>query len=476
MQSLGGGNPIRIAARIFDLNSMTGDTSTAIGGLRSFFPTPPAISAKLVHLIWEASTFDKTRLLRVADFCAGEGELLGAFLGSNRFTIGSASVIDIDGDLLSAACVRLRDYPSIKFSLVDATSDEISSILAETDVVLCNPPYKGYRKCNEGERKAIKTWGLPPYNDLACAFVLHLITKASPGTILGFVLRTDMVAGWGYRDFRAQIEELSAVLAVDHLASRVMSQHGSTRCSLLAVRRHDCWKEVSQNGQIRRPDFIVPEYSRIARLLDGGWIRLGLVADVVSGPNTGDDARYINRGGRSRVIRLQRSSEQDRLWDDDRLESIEWDASRFLARRNLKQQGRPGLAYRLAGAAFVCSILPTNTFFLSRSPAILPRVLSNLDLVTGCGLLGTWRRLVRSIVKSTNFTPGAVAEVPIPCLDSEIGKRAQAAGKLARRHITNRLAGSGDHDLTELNEILCDCADLAAELIEDSVDQRTLRW
>ena len=458
------------------MNLIKGNKITSFAGSKSFFPTPPTISDKLVKLIGEVCKFDNNRPLRVADICAGEGELLCEFLKSERFVIDSSTVIEIDQDLLRSAYVRLREYPSVQFCLVDAFGEEISSILADADLVLCNPPYKGYRKCNENERKAIKTWGLPPYNDLACAFVLHIISSASPCTSLGFVLRTDMLAGWGYRDFRAQIEELSTVLAVDHLSSRVMSQHGSTKCSLLVVRSHESGKKVVHNGQLKTSHFVLPESSQVIKLLDSGWIRLRVIADVVSGPNTGDDARYITQEGNSQVIRLQRSSEQDQLWDEGRLEQINWNASRFVARRNLVHQGRPGLAYRLAGRSFVCSILPAGTFFLSRSPAILPRALSNLHLVTGCGLLGAWRRLVRSMVRSTNFTPGAVAEVPIPGINSEIGQRAVAVGKMARRHVSNHLAGFADPNLTELNQILFDCADLAGKAIEDSAGQRPLHW
>jgi hypothetical protein len=110
-----------------------------------------------------------------------------------------------------------------------------------------------------------------------------------------------------------------------------------------------------------------------------------------------------------------------------------WKPSAFSQRRNLNFQSKPGVVYRLCGAQFVTSILPKGIFFLSATPAIIPKVSEYLDLITGIALLPAWRLYVRKTIRSTNFTPSAVALVLCPPSKSSLGLAAARIGRSARK-------------------------------------------
>lgn len=112
---------------------------------------------------------------------------------------------------------------------------------------------------------------------------------------------------------------------------------------------------------------------------------------------------------------------------------ILWDVAQFSNRRNLSFQGQAGVAYRLCGAQFVTSVLPRGAYFLSSTPAIIPKDPEYLDLITGTATLIRWRVYVRSTVQSINFTPGAIADLFCPAPDSRFGCEVANLGRLVRR-------------------------------------------
>jgi len=414
-----------------------------------FFETPSSIAKTLADKIGEYLSCYEDRDVQVLDACSGAGQLSSELINAIGSKIKRISLIENNPTLLDRSKEKLDSCDVKRFYFCESIfSPESAHEIKNADIVVCNPPYRGYRKCTKEEIDQINQFNVGKNVDLAVAFVMHLVCQSKLGALIALVIRRDMIYGKAYKRF---MEDLQARVSIEFISTnlgRVYSRSGSTESALLICRK------VESN--LRRDDsFGTFDYPK-------EWIEIDQVAYVKAGPNTGNDKFYLNRGD-DFVIKPQSSKGFDCLWSSTRIENIIWKPDDFSNRRNISFQGKAGVVYRIAGAKFVCSILPEGINFLSRSPAILPRDKAYLDLITGISLSESWKSYVRNKVLTTNFTPSAIGGCKVPTLDSGLGQSVAALGAKARLIVEKRMKGQGASDLVnELNRNLFDANEVIA--------------
>jgi len=404
------------------------------------YETPEDVANELAVLV-AASLRNEASHHHLVDVCAGRGALADAFirhLGEAKPT--RVTLIDTDDEALGNSRIQTDSFMAVELRNSDVLQDSMELRDAGPLVVLCNPPFCGFRQCSRAERQTIMDLGLPTNNELAAAFVLKVIEESPPRSIFGFILRRDLMWSRGYEIFRLLLQRNCLMLAYREVGRRLMPGSGRAIGALMVLKKR-C-KASSTSRQFTH--FLNAQLTRRTAsqksLESRGWVRLAEIASVIAGPNTGADTRFIGKkSGKQQVIRPPSSKDSAEIWGRERLSSIDWDPSKFSARRNLRFQTKPGVVYRLCSAKFVTSILPEGVYFLSATPAILPKNPRDIDLITGVSLLSSWRAYARSTIRSTNFTPSSVAALYCPAPGTALAKKLEAIGRRARLLVDNKI-------------------------------------
>ncbi len=415
----------------------------------SFFETPYSVASTLAkeitdHLPNRSSSFT------VIDACAGSGRLSLQLVKHLPQYCIDVTLFDIQQDLLEVAKKQFTSEGfRVKTICIDLLRADVRHYCCHADIILCNPPFKGYRQCTLNERVLLRQFGLPPYNDIACAFVLRLLSYAPKNTILGILLRRDILWSKGYETFRHLVDSYANVLATVDLGRALLSNSGKAKsCALVLQRRDNCITGSSCNQQTIKVANSWTTLTALSLTLAGfakvergkGWIELSELADVIAGPNTGNDSYFFDvHDSQYKVVRLPPSQRAEQLWAEERAVSIIWKPEQFTQRRNLQYQGQPGIVYRLASSKFVTGILPAGLHFLSATPAIIPKDKKYLNLIIGCALTPAWRTAVRASIKSTNFTPSSVSRMLIPEYRTEVANSLEELGELAYKIVESYL-------------------------------------
>jgi SAM-dependent methyltransferase len=189
----------------------------------SFFETPYSVASTLAkeitdHLPNRSSSFT------VIDACAGSGRLSLQLVKHLPQYCIDVTLFDIQQDLLEVAKKQFTSEGfRVKTICIDLLRADVRHYCCHADIILCNPPFKGYRQCTLNERVLLRQFGLPPYNDIACAFVLRLLSYAPKNTILGILLRRDIWWSKGYETFRHLVDSYANVLATVDLGRALLS-------------------------------------------------------------------------------------------------------------------------------------------------------------------------------------------------------------------------------------------------------------
>ena len=434
----------------------------------SFFETPEPIARTLAAEISKYIVLPDLENLRVLDLCAGTSRLAIALMAETSSTSIDLELIDIDRTLLEVASTHISEHCSIvscNSINEDCFSPAAKLSISKADVIICNPPFKGYRKCSAIERELILKENLSINNDLACAFVVYSIRNAKLGALLGFVIRRDMIYGRGYSRFREILERTLHIKYLDSDCGKVMSASSSTNCALVIGIKRETGSNEENNILSLYKESPSPE----------DWIALKSIANVVAGPNTGADSKFLD-GGADAVIKPQSSKLSSEFWSSSRLQNINWSPNEFSQRRNLKYQGCEGVAYRIAGANFTCSLLPKGCYFLSRSPAILPIEIKNLDFISGLALSNIWKSYARAEIRTTNFSPGSVAELRVPYPDSKVGTMISKVGGEARNLINEYLTSGVQGGLESCNSTLLSVDLILNDMLDSRFENKSLYW
>lgn len=104
---------------------------------------------------------------------------------------------------------------------------------------------------------------------------------------------------------------------------------------------------------------------------------------------------------------------------------------------------------------------------MSRSPAIIPIDIGDLNFITGISLLESWKKYVRRNVVTTNFSPGDVASCFVPRKNSCIGGIICQIGLDAREIIEMLIQGDlSMYKLNNLNDQLYKAEKLLSEQLD----------
>lgn len=374
--------------------------------------------------------------LRVIDVCAGTGVLGRSLLERGGARISFVSFVEQNPSLADECCATAEPWgPHVSTITADLFSGGVDEPVGRADVILCNPPFMSYHKWRgqTGGRKVHES-GLRPHPDISCYFVLRLVELSTRGAIIGLIVRNALLESAGYSRFRNDLLAHCEVLNVIDLGRNLRPGSGAAESSILVLRRSEATGTRSAS--------LVP-VERAAQI-PSGWCRISDIATVKAGPSVRSDRLQLPDHNRyPSVVRVPPQHDGSLLWGENFTRRIAWEPPMFSAARNLSFQGRPGFVYSLAGSQFRTVVLPSSVYFLSGSPAVQPISLFDLDFLTGCALLPRWRRLVRSQIKSRNFTPSAVGSMPVPHglpLRSEI----EMLGKAARERVNASMTSGGE--------------------------------
>jgi hypothetical protein len=367
-----------------------------------FFQTPQSIAEAVADNAFEHLAKDTGTLV---DACAGNGALGLAAVQRHRYRISQIHLIEIQGKLLRQARLRLARNGCRPLLLHHDVFDPfVDAALAEADVLLCNPPFLSYRHWSAQEDAIRRRYGLPHYNDLACSIVLRICAAVTTGAVLTFILRNDTVQSRGYRAFQEKLDSYCDRLKVLPLGRTLKKNSGAAASSIIVLRRVEAGR-IAKVGCQRRWE-AAPKPN---------WPALSEIATVKAGPSISRQILLSSRVSEGiPVVQVPRRYDGAPLWHTSFVTHMKWSKELFSAARNLWAQGRPGVVYQLAGSRFRTLLLPANFHFLSGTPAIQPHNNQDLNFITGCAYLPQWRGLVRELIRSTNFTPLAVAAVPVP--------------------------------------------------------------
>lgn len=145
-----------------------------------FFETPPHVARMLGGLLGQA--LRGVEAPTVVDVCAGRGALAQGYMQSVVPLPEHVLLIDANAKNLRRARLTLgAKNIHVRTKVVDILRDDLAPVLSRADVVLCNPPFRGYRLCSTEERAIVRAFGLPAYNELACAFVLRILDAVPEG-------------------------------------------------------------------------------------------------------------------------------------------------------------------------------------------------------------------------------------------------------------------------------------------------------
>lgn len=318
-------------------------------GNEFFFETPDSIACIAIDRLEEIVKKKEYNNVSILDLCSGHGKLAFSSINKLKEKVKNIVLIDHDQDLLDFSRKNEPESKSeIEYIKCDAFSEKAERIIKKANIILCNPPYQGFSKCSEVNKEIIRKYQFGRSLDFATAFVMQIVKKAKEGAILVFIIRRDMLFGKAYSGF---VEKLNSKLDIEDVilnSGRVFGRSGSTESAILFGVRSNNPKKSIENFEINNH----PK----------NWVKLGDIANVVSGPNTGNDKKFLDCGD-EKAIRMQPSLEYNVLWSKNRLQQIHWSPKLFSNRRNIRYEGLPGVVYRLTGAKFICSVLPAGVFF-----------------------------------------------------------------------------------------------------------------
>lgn len=391
----------------------------------AFYETPSGVADLLCGRLLRWLTQGP---LSILDACAGRG-VLGLALISHlgKEAVRQAMFIELDAELAAGLQSRLvHAGPEISVHAADILGSEAAAALTQADVVIANPPFLTMNRWRQVSNRSIEREGKRFFPDVSCYIVLQLTRKSRPGTILGFIVRRELLTSSGYAEFRTFLDPLFELLDVVDLGRQLIPGSGSAESVILIGRRR------SDVEQAREPSVSSWGKHPLALHPPPGWLLLSDVASVRAGPSVRSLEDAPSTGQRLVPIAvIPPRFESSKIWSSDLYRVVDWDGLNFAARRNMAHQGKPGFVYKLAGKRFVTAILPTGHRFLSNCPAVQPKLGRNLDFVTGCGMLSSWRMLVRECVLSKNLSPLSVAQVPVPT-SSPLMSSIEALGRAAR--------------------------------------------
>jgi hypothetical protein len=377
-----------------------------------FFCTPERPALRLADLVLRSA---RPGPLRVIDLCCGTGALASALSLMAPDRLSSIWLIDRSPERLLEAKSKLEGQPGQLHATIGAFGLDSGLSVADfcPDVVVLNPPFVGYRVQERWMMDWKRRLGLVGYMDVACAFVLACVEQCPEGTIIGAVIRKDILHSAGYRPFFDRVRAKAEILSTEECAEAFLPRSKKALCALIVLRvAREC-------GRLDSP---------LARRRGEAFSEVGEIAHVVAGPNTGSDANFLDAEESNAVIARIDGRGPTAYWSRRSQRRILWKPEIFSHRRNLKYQGRSGFVYKLAGSSFRTRLLLANEKFLSATPAVIPVNIEMLPLLVGTAALPAWRDYVRQTIRSLNFTPSAVAACLMPEPGSALGNLVNRLG------------------------------------------------
>jgi len=282
---------------------------------RSFYTSDKQLVSYMVRLLNPEN----------GDFClepsAGSGCFIDGLLATGK-TLGIRAI-----DFSNNAVTALQDKYALNKNIEVLNQDFLLSSGALFDDVLtfdriiANPPYGGWQEYEKRiSLKSIfpnlyvkETYGL---------FIAQSLNKLSPNGRAVFILPETFLYLHLQKSLRRRILETTTINSADIFPSAVfpgvnfgyaklciisIDNRKPNPCHLVRIRhcgnleelvsgggRHH---EVSQCSVLQRPEFTFPlnGYSPETRLIDEAVLRLGDIADCVTGIYTGADGKYLRR-------------------------------------------------------------------------------------------------------------------------------------------------------------------------------------
>lgn len=363
--------------------------------------------------------------LRVIDACAGRGMIGISFSKVAKERTSQLTYIEQDTKLgsLPEDAKRLMDTRWVHGDVFDV---HLTSLIKSADIILCNPPFMRISKMQNPPRPFVTPGKLWQLRDIGCYTAAYLAQQSAPGALLGFILRKDFLFSSGYEDFRQLLVHFCEVIEWSLLGRSLKDGSGAAESIVLVCRRRhqvDPLEDLQRQPWGSHQAFYNPP---------NDWAPLGHFATVKAGWSVRGQLQRCESAMDCTYVMSIKDWDPDKIWQMSYSTPIKLSDVSVSARRNSDHQGRPGICYKLAGGEFQTSILPEGHFFFSNCPAIQPRDATKLDLITGIAMVPSWRRFVRASVRSTNFSPGYVAMVPIP-FSGELGRDLAILGALARK-------------------------------------------
>ncbi len=222
--------------------------------------TPEPLARALLREALSALPPSDWAHLKVADLACGSGVFLSLFLqelGEGGHAITSRTLGNLFGyDLLDAAvtsaklCVGLTAYTlageivpgfqPCRHDTLDSYVEQPDSFHERFDVVLMNPPFKGYQEQSEVERAKVRgvLGTLGRYQpDMSYAFLRAAMDSVRPGGVLGILLPRAFLDAGSSAPLRRQLDEEWAIQALSVFEQYTLFSRGEVSIAALVAKK-----------------------------------------------------------------------------------------------------------------------------------------------------------------------------------------------------------------------------------------------
>lgn len=346
----------------------------------------------------------------MVDVCAGTGDFLNLFLSGRNIETNN-TLVEKSGHLAEA--IKSRFGLGVNVLQNDALSARVAGLLRYADWILLNPPFRAYKNCNNYQKRKIRELGFLP--DLGACIIKKVLTEARQGAVCLVVGKRIFFEGLGFKGLQEflelEFEQLSYVTDI----GKIVAGSNKAKCALLVVRKRECAVTRALRG-------------------NGFGASFGDFADVVAGPSTGDDKKFLGFG-ETDLVRVPRGGQFLVGSSNVQFAKIRWVPEQFRYRRSMDRQGEIGIAYGLIRNDFSTAVKPSWARFLSGTPCIFPHEGSDGHIALGLLSLKPFRILVSSSRHGLSLNPGHVKRIEIPPIWMPRIDEIRELGREVRRYV-----------------------------------------
>lgn len=324
----------------------------------------------------------------VLDLCAGTGDFLRIFLSCQMHETRNHCV-EIDSEI----CKVLKDNVcgAARIWHIDFFAPEVDELLAHADWILVNPPFRAYRNCTSEQKAQVRKVGFMP--DLGASIIYRTLRLARNGATCLIVGKSIYFHGSGFTRLRNLISDQFSILEYIPDIGEIVEGSNKAKCALIIIKKCECQRNFSSSQ-------------------DEEELSFGDFADVVAGPSTGDDSRFIGRGT-FKLVRVPRGASFLNGSAESSFSPILWAPEDFRYRRSMDKQDRLGIVYGLVRNGFHTAVKPTWARFLSGTPGIFPHHGDRGLFALGLLSLGSFQEIIRSRRHGLSLNPGDIRRIVI---------------------------------------------------------------